>query len=329
VWLDADYPADPYPGAVPPGSFVHVDGVAHPLPDAGPGDLDAVLRRWGDGRLPVLAYGSNRCPSKITWLRLVHGLGPGPAVVLRARTAGVAAVWAAGLRVRDGQRPAVLAAAPDAVEEHAVWLATPDQVAALDRCEGRSRGGRHVLARLDAAAVMVAGVRIERPWAYLGAVPARRPLLVDGRPVRCGDVDQAAALALDGDTAPDDGLAATTEADAPAPDGWPSALFVYGTLRPGERAWWRLARHAAGPVRPATVAGRVVDTGRGYPAWCADGPGRAEGVVVPLRDPAAALPALDAYEGPEYARVRAVAVLDTGGATVCWAYAWRDGPLRP
>ena len=37
-----------------------------------------------------------------------------------------------------------------------------------------------------------------------------------------------------------------------------------------------------------------------------------------MRDPAELLPALDAYEGPEYERVRAVA-----GGTVCWAYAWR------
>ncbi len=321
MWYDADFPADPYPGAVPPGSFVHADGVAHPLPD----ELDAVLRDWGDGRLPVLAYGSNRCPSKISWLRLVHGLGDEPAVVLRARTEGVAAVWAAGLRVRDGQRPAVLADAPGAVEEHAVWLATPGQVAALDRCEGRGAGGRHVLARLDGTTVTVAGVPVERPWAYLGAVPARRPLLVDGRPVRCADVPQAAALALEGVPAPDDGLASTTEEGAPHPDAWPAGLFVYGTLRPGERAWWRLAPHAAGRAVPATVTGRVVDTGLGYPAWLRDGPGRAAGVVVPLRDPAV-LDGLDAYEGPGYARVRTVA-RGPDGPLVCWAYAWRGHPL--
>ena len=44
------------------------------------------------GRLPVLSYGSNRCPGKITWLRRELGLGADPAVVLQARTEGVAAV---------------------------------------------------------------------------------------------------------------------------------------------------------------------------------------------------------------------------------------------
>ena len=70
-------------------------------------------------------------------------------VVLRARTTGVAAVWAAGLRYRDGQRPAVLVAAPGVREEHAVWLATPEQIAVLDRCEGRD--DRFRLARLRTA----------------------------------------------------------------------------------------------------------------------------------------------------------------------------------
>ena len=28
---DADFPADPYPGAVPPFSFVHLDEHSHPL----------------------------------------------------------------------------------------------------------------------------------------------------------------------------------------------------------------------------------------------------------------------------------------------------------
>src|ERR1700754_159286 len=138
-WPDTDFPADPYPGAVPPSSFVHLDEVSYPVrPDPRAGWLvtstgEAPLDTWlaGHGcapaaeRVPVLAYGSNRCPSKITWLRRELGLGPDPVVVLRARTHDVAAVWAAGLRHRDGQRPAVLAASPGTVEDHAVWLATP------------------------------------------------------------------------------------------------------------------------------------------------------------------------------------------------------------
>ena len=147
MWPDVDHPADPYPGAVPPVSYVHADGVARGIASGAVDGLplDAWLRAQGAaplaGRLPVLAYGSNRSPSKITWLRRELGLGADPVVVLRARTTGVAAVWAAGLRARDGARPAVLAAAPGVVEDHAVWLATPDQIAVLDRCEGRDDPG--------------------------------------------------------------------------------------------------------------------------------------------------------------------------------------------
>src|SRR3954453_17907956 len=139
-------------------------------------------------RIPLLSYGSNRNPSKITWLRRSLGL-TGPVVVLRARTEDLAAGWARGVRARgfrprDGPGTSVLGAAPGATEEHAVWLATPEQVAVLDRCEGRD--DRYRLARLGTGAVHTDdGLRIEVPWCYLGLSAIRRPLLVDGSPVRC------------------------------------------------------------------------------------------------------------------------------------------------
>ena len=68
------------------------------------------------------------------------------------------------------------------------------------------------------------------------------------------------------------------------------------------------------------MPGAVFDTGRGYPGWLPDATGSTPGVIVPLRDPAALLPALDAYEGAEYERIRVVVPAD---GTVCWAYAWR------
>ena len=71
------------------------------------------------------------------------------------------------------------------------------------------------------------------------------------------------------------------------------------------------------------MPGAVFDTGRGYPAWRPDVSGSTPGVVVPLREPAAVLPALDAYEGAEYQRVR----VTTADGTVCWAYAWQ-APTR-
>jgi gamma-glutamylcyclotransferase (GGCT)/AIG2-like uncharacterized protein YtfP len=325
---DADFPADPYPGTVPPWSYVHADGCAHELVAdpwrVGGLDLDTWLAEHdappAADRVPVLTYGSNRCPSKITWLRTELGLGADPVVVLRARARDVAAVWAAGLRHRDGQRPAVLAAAPGAVEEHAVWLATTEQIAVLDRCEGRD--DRFRLARLRTGEVRAEdGTRVDAPWCYLGHSAIRRPLLVDGAPVRCADVPQSAAADLAGRPAPGDGLDADTVRGAPHPDEWPAALFTYGLLQPGQPSWDLVAPHAAGRPRPARVAGTVLDTGRGYPAWLPAGPGHTSGAVVPLRDPAALLPALDDYEGPDYQRIRTVVPSD---GTVCWAYAWRS-----
>lgn len=156
-------------------------------------------------RAPVLAYGSNACPSKIAWLRDELRLR-GPAVVLRARCAGLSAVWAAGFRVVDDQRPATLAALDDADEVHAVWLATPDQLDVLDVCEGR--GKRYELARVRTGSVVLEdGSELDQPLAYVGAVPGGRvPLLVGGEPVRCSDVPQASAVALQGLPAAADGL---------------------------------------------------------------------------------------------------------------------------
>ncbi|MFC4950405.1 gamma-glutamylcyclotransferase [Pseudonocardia sp. GCM10023141] len=228
MWPDAEFPADPYPGAVPPGSFVHVSGHSYPMTSGpsgwvvGGGSLDAWLSGRGAApvaaRGPVLTYGSNRCPSKITWLRSELGLGADPVVVVRVQTRDLAAVWAAGLRTRDGQRPAVLALAPGSTERHAVWLATAEQVTVLDRCEGR--GDRYRLARLHSGSVRTEdGTVIERPWCYLGHSGIRRPLLVDGQLVRCTDVAQAAAQHLVGEAAAGDGLDAETVVGGPPP--WP------------------------------------------------------------------------------------------------------------
>lgn len=342
---DADFPADPYPGAVPPCSYVHLNAAGYPLaPDprmptgwrVGRVDLDDWLGEQAAPplaeRIPVLSYGSNRCPSKITWLRQALGLD-GPVVVLRARTEGVTAVWAHGFRARDGQRPVVLAASTGSVaEDHALWFATPEQVAVLDRCEGR--GDRFRLARLRTGTVHTEdGARINEPWCYVGHGAIRRPLLVDGRMVRCTDLAQHAARELRGDAAPGDGLDAPTVHGAPHPDEWPATLFTYGLLRPSQPSWPLVRPHATGPPRPALVRGVLFDTGLGYPALVpGELPGAAAGahsqvpgMLVPLRDPATLLPELDAYEGPGYQRVR----LRSDG-TVCWAYAWRGptGGLR-
>jgi len=357
---DSEYPADPYPGVAPGFSFVHLDAASHPVQadaaarggwtvaTAGPAGsggegIDSWLAAHGGeamaARVPVLTFGSNHCPTKITWLRDHLGL-TGPVVVLRAEVRGVVAVWAAGLRARDGARPATLALSDRGhTETHAVWMATPAQVAVLDVCEGR--GERYHLVRLHAARIRTDdAAALDDPWTYWPVDGRRAPLLVDGVPVRCAEVGQQDARDLVGTPAPLPARAVTPVAGAPEPDTWPRRVFVYGTLRPGRSAWWRLAPHAV-TTEPAGCAGQVHETGRGYPALV-PGPGRAVGTVVTLADPAAALPGLDAYEGPEYRRARGVAYLDStsaspeaptrsseggdGRGTPCWMWVW-DSPV--
>lgn len=325
-FLDADYPDHPYPGARPAFSYLHTDGQGWPLRSTPLGwrvdptgqDLDQWLADRGDtplaGRIPVLAYGSNACPSKITWLRDAWALR-GAVVVLRARCDGLAAVWAAGFRIVDDQRPATLAAAPG-VEDHAVWLATPDQLRALDGCEGR--GDRYRLSWLHSGRITLdGGARLDRVLAYTATAPIRLPLLVDGAPVRCADVPQERAVDLAGEPATTDGLNATTVAGAPHPDEWPDRLFVYGTLAPGQRAWPLVRPFTASATR-TWLPGALYDTGLGYPALrLEDGPG-VPGWVLRLRSPRNALPVLDDYEGEDYQRVRVT--LPDG--EVCWTYQW-------
>ena len=233
-FADADYPENPYPGARPDCSFVHVNGTGYPLrTDSGDPSgwrvvtgegaeegLDQWLLEHGvpplSQRWPVLAYGSNPCPEKITWLRSHLGL-TGPAVVIRARCTGLAAAWSSGVRSRDGQRPAVLVGAPGVVEDHAVWFATAEQRRVLDRCE--ARGKRYRLVRLDNSA----GIRMENGaepanvLAYAAAGREMAPLLVHGRPVLCTELDQHGARTLTGTPACDDGLSYTEIHGEPQP----------------------------------------------------------------------------------------------------------------
>lgn len=319
----------PYPGRRPAGSFVHDDATGWGLEPHPAGwrvedgtDLDDWLAARDAApladRVPVLCYGSNACPSKLTWLRGTLGL-PGPAVLLHARCTGLAAVWASGPRVVDDQRPATLTALPGTTEDHAVWLATREQVAVLDRCEGR--GERYRLARVDTGEVRLAdGTVVDGPLAYTAAAPRRQPLLVGGAPVRCADVPQAGAAALVGEPAGADGLAVRELAGAPDPADFPGRLFVYGTLQPHASDWWRLEPHATGEPRAATLPGALFDTGLGYPALrLGAGPG-VSGWVVDLGEPATTLSTMDEYEGAEYRRVR----VSLPGGQQCWTYVWTD-----
>jgi gamma-glutamylcyclotransferase (GGCT)/AIG2-like uncharacterized protein YtfP len=265
-------------------------------------------------RVPVLTYGSNANPSKITWLRENLGL-TGPVPVLRAKCTGLSAVWAAGLRVVDTQRPVTLAAMPDVSETHAVWMADAKQVRVLDVCEGR--GDRYHLSRLDTGRVELEdGAVWDRVLAYTGAAEIRWPLLTDGRPTRCVDLGQAEAQVLTGEPGPT-GLSVSVVDGAPSAEDFPERVFVYGTLRPGASAWDLVAPWVDGEPYQAAVRGRMFDTGFGYPGLL-PGSGKVSGWVLPLRDLGKALATLDSYEGDEYLRVR----ITLADGTICWTYRW-------
>jgi gamma-glutamylcyclotransferase (GGCT)/AIG2-like uncharacterized protein YtfP len=99
-------------------------------------------------------------------------------------------------------------------------------------------------------------------------------------------------------------------------------LFVYGTLAPGRDAWPVLERWVVGEPQADSVAGRLYDTGRGYPAatFRATGAGVVHGTVVTL-DPDRtdrALAALDRYEGNEYERITVRTRNGLDAATYAW-----------
>jgi gamma-glutamylcyclotransferase (GGCT)/AIG2-like uncharacterized protein YtfP len=99
-------------------------------------------------------------------------------------------------------------------------------------------------------------------------------------------------------------------------------VFVYGTLVPGGR-WHDVVAPWVLDQRPAEVRGQLYDTGRGYPAatFGGVGTGLVRGVVLTLRDPAAALAHLDGFEGVEYGR----AGVETIDGALVLAYEWRAG----
>ena len=317
MFSDAEFPAHPYPGARPDVSFRHLDEYGSVLRPGGRApwswrESDTELLAEG---IPVLAYGSNACPSKITWLRRELGL-TGPVVVLRVHCTGLVAVWASALRRRDGQRPATLAAAPGREEIHAVWLATPEQVAVLDVCEGR--GERYRLARLHTGEIRTEdGLLLPGVLAYVAASGIRQPLLVDGAVVPCAEVAQSDAIGLVGIPGPD-GLDATTITGAPRVDDWPDRVFVYGTLQPTGTAWDIAEPWTVGEPARAELTGTLYDTGLGWPALRLAGADQVPGHVLTLTSPADAFAVLDEYEGAEYRRVRAV----LADGTLCWTYEW-------
>ncbi len=107
-------------------------------------------------------------------------------------------------------------------------------------------------------------------------------------------------------------------------------IFVYGTLRSGGDAF-DLLRGRARFLAQASVAGRLYDHGP-WPSACLGGEGRITGELFVLdRNHDVTLTALDAYEGPQFRRVRSDAEVEGGATVTAWLWIWTDpdGPKKP
>ena len=104
-------------------------------------------------------------------------------------------------------------------------------------------------------------------------------------------------------------------------------LFVYGTLKRGfANPWSRRLWAEAVFLGPATIRGRLYDFGP-YPALVETGRKDevVHGEVAALRRPGL-LQDLDAYEGPQFARVLRPVRIEDGAELDAWVYVFR-GPL--
>jgi len=101
-------------------------------------------------------------------------------------------------------------------------------------------------------------------------------------------------------------------------------LFVYATLREGQTARSVLANQIVKRA-VASTPGTLYVFPMGYAGFVdAAEPRRVVGEVLWLTDLAATFGLLDAYEGPDFARVLVQARLDTGESLWTWIYALAD-----
>jgi gamma-glutamylcyclotransferase (GGCT)/AIG2-like uncharacterized protein YtfP len=107
-------------------------------------------------------------------------------------------------------------------------------------------------------------------------------------------------------------------------------VFVYGTLMPGHPRWRHLSPYAVS-WQPATAAGRLWDTGRGYPAATFDDvEGEIPGVAVLLAADAAeaAMRLLDGIEG-EGSLYRRVEIATSHGKALSYEWLGATDGFRP
>jgi gamma-glutamylcyclotransferase (GGCT)/AIG2-like uncharacterized protein YtfP len=101
-------------------------------------------------------------------------------------------------------------------------------------------------------------------------------------------------------------------------------LFVYATLRQGQTAHSLIANQIT-RCEPATATGAIYVFPMGYAGFVeATEPLRVVGEVLWLTELPATFGLLDAYEGPEFARVIKQVTLASGEAVWTWIYVLSD-----
>ena len=333
-----------YPGPRPAGPVLVRDGEVAALEIGGPSPrpfLGSAAVAVPSPLLHSVAYGSNACPERLVDKTLDD---PG-AVLLPGRMRG----WVPAFQARVtpyGSVPLTLIPEDGGLVRDTWVLGVHEtSLETLDRTEGRRQrpdphdpqrtiatavSGGYVLGRIGPVAVAERYL-LPDALAYLPA-PGNRLLCDDAGPLTWPEHDQASARAAL------DGGAPTTPAPSPERvEGgpWPTTdledlpLFAYGSLRP-DGAAWRLVAELVDVAGQARIAGRLHDTGRGWPAADLDATGSVQGVLLEPRAPEAAVELVervDAYEGaPELFRRRAVVVeTSTGGWGWAMAYGWTHG----
>ena len=182
-----DFPAVPYPGRIPPYSFVQHEGTVHRLADGDPvrlasGDELAawVRERTTEPYAALLAYGSNGCPSRLSEK---FGDESAPTVALRALMRGAAPAWCRSRSQGGRHRAWTLVQDARGTATCRLLLVAAANLAGLDRSEGRGSGTRFQLVELsDVTVTWGPGLTWTRPVTYLG-LRSRGPLMRDGRPV--------------------------------------------------------------------------------------------------------------------------------------------------
>lgn len=176
-----------YPYPAPDHSYRFVDGAVEPLVP-GPDDL----MQWrSDGRVPVLAIGSNRAPSQLA--RKFGDFPPGCRIPVTAVDLVDWEVVYGPHLTGYGSVPAVLYPAPGVVAHvHVTWL----DAAQLERMHSTEGVGTYVFDTMPGRGIVIPGAgRVGTVWAYRGRLGA---LVAAPEVGRCARLSNSADALLSG-----------------------------------------------------------------------------------------------------------------------------------